>query len=167
MRVTRAVLAAGVVSVRGWRTARTSGLCGLGHSIPHMASTQETKSSQDQESTLPGNLHLKFLKTFTNFSFLSKFAFLPSRHLTNFYLFMFMFIPSSNFVSFLFFPFQLLLSMFQFIHSNIYMLKFLWKWVYVKLWPEEGQNKSETLSIKVCLKTGGEKFFCHFPQRQK
>ena len=31
---------------------------------------------------------------------------------------------------------------------------------------KKDKNKSETLSIKCVLKTGGEKFFCHFPQRR-
>ena len=64
MLVTRVALGAGVVNVRGLKTLRTSGLWGWALSILHMASTQETRFKQDQESTLD-NLQLIKFYTFT------------------------------------------------------------------------------------------------------
>ena len=58
--------------------------------MPHTASTQETKSLQDQELTLPNSLQPKFTNIYNFFTI---------------HLFIYV-IPSSNFVSFCFFPFQ-------------------------------------------------------------
>ena len=52
MLVTRVVLGAGAVNVRGLKTLRTSGLCEWAPSILHMASIQEMRFKLDQESTL-------------------------------------------------------------------------------------------------------------------
>ena len=71
MLVTRVVLGAGVVNVRGSKTLRTSGLCKWAPSILNMASTQEMRFKRDQESTLD-NLQLK-PKTFKHKPLQTKF----------------------------------------------------------------------------------------------
>ena len=73
MLVTRVVLGAGAVNVRGLKTLRTSGLCEWAPSILHMASIQEMRFKLDQESTLDSPQLTKNLHFYTiNFQFKHK-----------------------------------------------------------------------------------------------
>ena len=98
MLVTRVVLGAGVVNVRGLKTLRTSGLCGWALSILHMASTQETRFKQDQESTLDNLQLIKFTLLHHKFSIQTQ----TSRQISNSNT-----IYKSNLTVTYFFPFHL------------------------------------------------------------